>query len=192
MSDFIIRNGRGSGERARVDEDGRLWVDALTAAQVSASTEDGTQYVFPVGRRSVTTTATEHSVLRINPNSNTKKFHLQRLFVSVLNSTPMLFRLYRGSSAPTANNVSFSPGNANTNSVNAGSFDADVWDGVGTGMTVATKGTEAFAGYFGPGAFDVPVEGGQIWGLNAAILVTVECTVANLFTAVVTGWEAAV
>lgn len=189
MSDFIIRNGRGDGERARVDANGRLWVDARSSALVATSTEEGDQYLFPVGVRAIGTVDTEYNGLYINPNSNLKRFHVQRLFVSVRDATPILFKLYRGSDAPTANNVSFSPGNTNTNSVKTASIDADVWNGVGTGMTIASRGTESFAGYFAQGGTDVPIDGGQIWGLNAGILITAECAATNAFTAVVTGWE---
>jgi len=189
MSDFIIRNGRGDRNRALVDSAGRLHVFARSAALVSESTDEGDQYLFPVGRRSITTVDTEYPILYMNPNSNTRQFHVQRFVVSVANSTPVLCRLYRGSDAPTANNIAFAPGNTNTNSVKQASFDAEQWNTVGTGMTVASKGTESFAAYFGQGFTDIPVEGGQIWGLNAAILVTAECSVANLITAVVTGWE---
>ena len=189
MSDFIIRNGRGDGNRALVDSAGRLHVAARSAAIVGVSTAEGDQYLFPVGVRSIATVDTEYAMLYINPNSNSRRFHVQRLVVTVRDATPILFKLYRGGDAPTANNVSFGPGNTNTNSVKQASIDADVWNGVGTGMTVASLGTESFAGYFAQGATDIPIDGGQIWGLNAGIVVTAECSATNALTAVVTGWE---
>ena len=189
MSDFVIRNGLGVGNRAGVNPDGRLLVDSRSSPRVFTSTKDGIQFLAPVGVRSISTVDTEYPMLYLNPNSNTKQFNVQRLFVSVRDSTPILFRLYRGSDVPTANGVSFALGNTNTNSVNQASIDAQVWNGVGTGLTVASQGTEAFAGYFAQGGNDVPIEGGQIWGLNAGILVTAECSATNALTAIITGWE---
>jgi len=189
MSDFTIRDGRGTGSLVGVDSEGRLNAKTLSIPRASERTITGNQFVIPVGVRAITTTSTEHPILRVNPTAANKRFHAQRFFLSVLNSTPVLFKLYRGSAAPTANNVSFAPGNANTNSVTVPSIAADVWNGVGTGMTISANGTEAFAAYFGQGATDVPIEGTQIWGLNAAILVTATCSVANNIAALITGWE---
>ena len=189
MSDFVLRNGRGDGSRARVSSDGRLYTESRSTPLVASSADDGDQYLFPVGKRSIATVDTEYALLYINPTGITRQFYVQRFVITVLNTTPVLFRLYLGSTAPSANNVSFSPGNTNTSSVKQGNFDADVWNTVGTGMTVASKGTESFAGYFAQGLTDVPIEGGQVWGLNAAVLITAECSVANFVTAILTGWE---
>lgn len=189
MSDFVIRDGRGSGSRCKIDPDGRLSAYALSESRAAERAKEGRQFIIPVSVRSITTVDTEYALLRMNPSSATKRFHVHRLFVSVLNSTPVLCRLYKGSAIATANNVTFSPGNANTGSVKAADMTCDIWNTVGTGMTVASNGTEAFAAYFAQGTTDVPIDGSQVWALNAAILVTAECSATNKITATVSGWE---
>jgi hypothetical protein len=189
MSDFTIRDGRGTGSHVEVDLSGRLQTTAYSVTQSAERALTGNQFVIPVGVRVITTTDTEHAILRLNPTSPTRQFFVQRFFISVRDTTPVIFRLYVGSSAPSANNVAFTPGNANTLSAITPSLDAEVWDGVGTGMTVSSLGTQAFAAYFAQGATDVPIDGGQAWGLNSAILVTAECAATNRIAAVITGWE---
>jgi len=191
MSEFVIKDGTGKGYRSAVDSGNRLRVHAVAQVESASFTNSGDGYVIPMSKRTFNTTATQYPIMYINPNSPSKAFAVNRFYGSWSGPDVAIYRIYYGASAPTAGHVPFPAPNSNSNSVRAAALTLNVWNGVsGTGMTVASNGTEALTTYVTTGPNDIMVAGTLLWGFGVGALITVEAPVsAGSGTLLISGWE---
>ncbi len=146
MTDLVIKDGTGSGKRAKVDEDNNLRTVAITHSEIRhVSDHDGQAYVLDSGVKTLASTA-EHvlSWVKLTQGSDLQGY-FERLSISWNGGStnynrPLELRLWGGMAEPTANNVAFTPTNLNLGSPNVAQGTFWTWDGVGVGMTVAFMG----------------------------------------------------
>ena len=193
MSDFIVRDGTGKGNRAKVDDNNRLRMSGVTQSEIYDASNNGLAFAFPANELSIP--ATEASVFWLQNTDATRNFHIQRVYAfwnggSTSHNRTMVARFYATSSAvaPSANNVAMSPINLNTTSNNVPVTTAWKWNGTGTGMTVASNGVLAFTGYTGQGHTPIEFEGAFVIGYNKAINITLQGEEAGLAGIVMSGW----
>lgn len=178
MSDLSIKDGTGTGNRAKVDSENMLSTLAVTTSQLShVSALHGEAYILDSGVKTLTSTA-EHVLSWIKlTQSTTLQGFFNRLSISWNGGStnfnrPIEVRLYGGMTEPSANNVAFTPLNLNFGSANtaAGTFWA--WDGVGTGMTVASLGGLSMSFIASQGYTEIPFSNSIILPTNSVLGIT--------------------
>jgi hypothetical protein len=151
MSDLVIKDGTGTGNRAKVDGENRLETFGVSVSRISHESEGhGEAYLLDSGVKTLTSTA-EHLLSWIKltqPTDMTGVFN--RLGISWNGGStnfnrPAEIRVYGGTVEPTANNAAFTPLNLNFGSANTAQGTFWTWDGVGVGMTTASLGLLAMS-----------------------------------------------
>lgn len=192
MSDFRIKDGTGGGESARV-QDKRLWTASINKSTL-ANVADGTGYSFTYGVFDKTLPGTnEYTILRIKNLDSTRHFHVHRFMLGWNGGNTNFNRVVRGAMyvgtyPPSANYTSLTPSSTNFGKSLTAPTEAQIWDGVGNGMTVATNGIMAFAQFFRQGLTDVPLDGSIIVPFGQSVGFTVKGTEVGDFSFLVSGW----
>lgn len=194
MSEFTIKDGTGSGYRAGVTSDNQMRTTTIAQPRIAfISDAKGLSFTLPIMNYSLGTADNEYNLLyfkNIDPN---RHFHAMRYFMSwnggdTNHNRSCDARLYVGSSAPTANNVEFQPGNLNLISANVALAEAHLWNGVSTGMTVSSQGTKAQAAYLTQGVAQLDLDGSFIIGFNQSFLVTATPEEAGKISVIISGY----
>jgi len=194
MADLIIKDGTGTGNRAKVDNDNRIHVKSNSGTDMEfASHEKQTAYSFSALEKTITSAGGESHILWIKNVNPEKTFQINSIFISYnggnTNHNRIIIGRGRiGSSTPSANNTSFTGSNLNLTSANVALVEAYVWNGTGTGMTIAVNGPTALSGYFAQGFNSINFEGALIIGYNQVLDFTIQAEEDGLASVVVTGW----
>jgi hypothetical protein len=152
---------------------------------------------LPILNYTLPTADTEYLLLWFRNDDPNRLFHIDRYYISwngadgYYNRTVDV-RLYMGTPEPSANYVSFSPGNLNQSSPRVALATAYLWDTVGDGMTVSSLGTKAQAGYFAQGAVQFDVDGTFILGYGDVIGITAIPEEAGKMSIVISGWYSSI
>lgn len=160
-----IIDGTGHSYAAKVDGTGRLATLATTHPKLAHQSELGEAYRVAVG--SFTLPASEAAIARFHITRTGYIFALSKLFVgwnggNTNHNRAVLFRVYANMSEPSANYTSADATNMNTGKPNVSEITRWTWDGVGTGMTVASNGTLLAPIYMGQGTTVLELEGAPI------------------------------
>lgn len=158
----VIKDGRGRGNNAGVNDSGRLETESTSTPKITQVSKD-TYMAFELHppRMTLATLTTDHRVIWMK-NTSEMFFHIDVIRWywsggSVNFNRPAIFRTWVGDAEPTANQVTgkFGAGNTSHN-LNLGSVvippvDFRYWDGVGTGLTIPTPGQQINCGLIGIG-----------------------------------------
>jgi len=194
MSELTIKDGSGTGYRAKVDTHNRLLVkSAATTESALVSDRDGLAFTLPIMNYPLGTPAEEYELLWFKNTDPDRHFHINRYYLSwnggdTNHNRACDVRLYVGMAQPSANYVDFSPGNLNLTSPRVALAEAKLWNGVGSGMTVASLGTKAQAAYLGQGATQFDIDGTFIIGYGQIIGVTATPEEAGKLSMIISGW----
>lgn len=145
MSDIIIRDPV-THDGARVDSSGRVKMTAVSTSEAAdVSRNDELAYGIQLPEAELTDTA-NYRLIGYMKNDNTSldfvlnQIHLDWNGGNTNHNRICRMQVYIGTTAPSANNTAVTPGNMNTNSTLAALLTVFGWDGVGTEITVASKG----------------------------------------------------
>lgn len=173
-----LKDGRGTGNRAQVDEDGRLRTHATAlTAMAHASKSHGRAFSIPALNYSLSTADQEYNLVWVRNDDPEYNMHINRFYIGwnggdTNHNRTLDCRMYVGTPEPTANNTSFNLGNLNFTSSRESVTTNYLWDGVGNGLTVAAQGTKAIANYFSQGTTTIEVDGTIVVGYGQAIMLT--------------------
>lgn len=193
MSDLRIKDGTGGGSCAKVDGDNRLWTAAVTKDTLGYIA-DTTGYSFTWSAMRLTLTGTdEHLVLRVKNTDSQRHLHLHRFLVGWNGGSTNFNRqleaaMYVGTYPPSANYTTLAASSTNFGKTLVAPVEAQVWDGVGTGMTVATKGVRALHSFWKPGNTDIILGGSLIVPFGSIIGFSVQGSEIGVFSLLVSGW----
>lgn len=192
MSDLIIRDGTGSGQRAKVTSDNRLGTRSLTQTDSAAASFER-QDAYSLSILDIAPPAVECPVLRFKNVDPVRLFRLNRLHIgwnggNTNHNRCVRCRMYVGMYPPTANYTTSAAGNLFISSRNTALMEVQKWDGVGNGMTVAANGVKFIASAVAAGLLIIPVDGTIIMSYNDIIGVTAEPEEVGLMSVVISGW----
>ena len=80
MSDFVIKDGTGSGYRASVDSDHRLHTAATTRTRSSAATETGQAFALSLPDYYITVPGHEFGVIYFHNEDPGNDYHVNSAF----------------------------------------------------------------------------------------------------------------
>lgn len=89
-----VQDGTGSSRKAKVDEDNRLEVKAITIKDVEDAAERGDVYFCPTNRVFTINTSAEQSLAFLRNDSTTREVHVDEVTFDT-NQTDSIFRLYK-------------------------------------------------------------------------------------------------
>jgi len=197
MSDLVIRDGIGTGNRAQVNDDHQLVVQStiVTSASYNSSV-NGQAIILPANDMTLADTA-EKAVLWFKNTDPERVFHINYYYISwnggnTSYNRTMATRMYKSGTEPTANHYQFTPPSLNLGSSFQPLMTAYVWTGAGSGMTVSSLGTKAHAGYFAPGMTQLSLDGTIIMPFGQVLCATVQGEEAGKASFVISGWYAKV
>jgi hypothetical protein len=192
MTDLRIKDGTGSGSVVKV-ENTRLWTQSVMKTTL-ANTADVSGYSFTWGCYGKTLPGTdEYTILRIKNTDSQRHLHLHRFMLSwnggdTNHNRCIVGAFYAGTYPPSANYTSLNPSSTNFSMQLTAPSEAQTWDGVGNGMTVATNGIKAFEHYFPQNITDVPLDGSIIVPFGISVGFTVKGEEVGKFSFLVSGW----
>lgn len=192
MSDFRIRDGTGSGETARVQGKRLRTSSVVKSTLANIADESGYSFTYGVFDKTLPGTS-EYTILRVKNVDSTRHFHIHRFMLSWNGGSTNFNRVIRGAMyvgtyPPSANYTSLTPSSTNFGKSLTAPSEAQAWDGVGNGMTVATNGLMAFSHFFPVGITDVPLDGSIIVPFGQSIGFTVKGAEVGDFSFLVSGW----
>lgn len=193
MGDTRIKDGTGSGSLVRIDADNRMWTAAVTKDTLGYIA-DTTGYSFTWSVQDKTLPGTdEYTIMRIKNTDSSRHLHLHRfLFGWNGGSTtwikPIAAAMYVGTPVPSANYTALNASSTNFSMSLTAPAEAQIWDGVGNGMTVAYNGVRALHSFFRGGTADILLGGSLIVPFGQSIGFTVKSTEVGDFSLLVSGW----
>ena len=136
-----------AGNAARVGEDGRLQVWAVTEQSQAARSHDGDAYITSITQGTIRTltlaTLNTYALLALKNTSPDKLIAIDDILVSMDAAGGILFLTKNPTEGTLANNTAITPINRNYASTNLAEAEGQVWDEVGTaGITGYTGGVE--------------------------------------------------
>lgn len=154
---FILEDGTGSGNRAKVNSSNKIEVESTmhTKAHIASMT-DGAAFIANTAdtAKTLTTTVTGGPILFLQNNDANNDAILQVIKISV-DTTGGILSVYRNASVGTiGNNNIHVPVNLNFGSAKTSSATCYTWNEVGNGMTGISGGT-LVESYGLPAAFHV-------------------------------------
>lgn len=203
MSEFIIRDGKGRGFKAGVNEEGCLEVQAITISEM-AQVSVAMRQAFEIHPPSFTLLqATGHIPIWWLKNiSDNLMFHINRIRFdwnggSTNFNRTMGFRTYVGMSKPTGNMIEgkfgadVGPHNLNLASNRNPPVEFIYWDGVGTGLAITSFGNQINCGISAQGITFLPYDGALIVPPGAVMGVSLKASDEDGKGAcVINGWFA--
>jgi len=193
MSDLRIKDGTGGGALAKVSEDNRMWTEAVTKDTLGwIADETGYSFTWSAQRKTLTGTG-EHLLLRIKNTDSQRHLHLHRFLVGWNGGDTNFNRtleasMYVGTYAPSANYATLEANSTNFGKTLLAPAEAQVWDGVGSGMTVVTNGLRALHSFWVPGLTDVILGGSLIVPFGGIVGFTVQATEIGIASMLISGW----
>jgi hypothetical protein len=190
MSDFVIRDGTGQGNRAKVNNLNELIVGATVQTEAAQAAELGQYYKILVAEVSASTS--EYDVLHIINNS-TKIFTLSSIVFSwnggsTNHNRTAIGRIYSNGTVPTANYNTLTPINFNLQSPLAAPLLCYGWNGVGSGMTQANTGSLMSSIYYGVGRTEALNDDLIVLGYGNSACVSVKAEEAGLMSVSLAGF----
>jgi hypothetical protein len=193
MSDCIIKDGVGNGYRVKVGLNHRLWCYSLVGSEFhGASEENGTAFSFAVNELSLSSTSSEYSCLQFTNTDNDFLFKINKVLVSWNGGStsfnrPVAVRVRYGGDAPTANSTFVQPFNLNKNMSRTALSNTYVWNGVGSGMTIAQQGDLLYSLYVSQGLTPVDFESSFILAYGHTMTFTAQPAEAGVFSFILLG-----
>jgi hypothetical protein len=141
---FIIKDGTGRGYAAEVDVNNRLHTKAVTLQELRVIS-DADQQAYMISTDLLTVPASEANVFWFKFTGANQRIHIEKFWFNwnggdTNHNRVVIARFWAGMAEPSANNEVLTPGNLYFGSVNSPSLSAQGWDGVSTGMTIASQG----------------------------------------------------
>ncbi len=172
-----IRDGKGNGNLAGVNDYNRINVSASTSPRIYYESRDR-KNAFGVTTPHLTITATGGRVIYMKNTSSTDNmvltdFRLSWNGGSTTSIKALIGSVYFGDAAPTANNTTGAAGNLNRSSNNTFDIDVEYWDEVGNGMTIS-GGNAGLNFIVGQGTNHFIIDGAIILGANDTIAVNLK------------------
>jgi len=170
----------------------RRYIDSVAIPRIAfISTENGDAFRIVADFMSVTTT--RGCFFYFKNTSATQRFHINSFNIaynggSTSYNKTISAELRGGASEPTANNTSVTAIPMNSTIPKTASITAHHWDGVGTGMTVASEGALTGTSIFSKGATIFPINGAIILGTGGSVSIWGEAAEAGMFTVTVEGY----
>lgn len=166
MAETII-DGTGSGHVAKIDTKNRLHTRAVSVSVSQDAAEEGDSYAIRSNMDTIT--VANGSVLWFRSDNPNKHFHVVDFIFnwnggSTNFNRPCRVQVRIGSTVPSANNSEVPIITSNLTSNNVATATAYKWDGVGTGMTIATPGVTVLDSWVAQGRTIAPVGGRIILG----------------------------
>jgi len=191
MSDLVIRDGSGNGNRAKVDDQNRVHTLSTVVFGPQGAANSGFQFSVALEAQDLNSINTEHVLLWAMNTDPDRHFHLNRVAVSWNGGStswnrPAMARLYVNTGTPSANHSSVTPANLG-GTTRMAQMTAYKWDGVGNGMT-ASAGTEVLSGWISQGFSEVVLEGGVILRPTSIVAMSAESPEIGSVTAFLSGW----
>lgn len=180
MSDLVLKDGRGTGQRTLVDSQGRLHTlaDAIDTRHQAA--DEGLAFAVGMFAQELGAVDTVHQILWFDPTDQDRHFHWSRLILcwnggNTTGNAAIRTRLHGGTAMPTTNAAVSMANNLNLTSTRQAEMDVRSWDGVGTGMNLgAGPAFSIFEAFLTQGSNEFDLQGGFICGAGAKIGVEVE------------------
>jgi hypothetical protein len=193
MSHIVLKNGIGDGSMARVDKNHRLWTKSTLESPMSFHSTEGDAFLLLFDEHTIaadTETGVGYAVVTAgNIRMFIDKFWVQWNGGSTNYNRPLTIRYYVGATAPTANASAVTAGNLLIGSNNAASCSAYKWDGVGSGITVASQGVKFGVTMHCQGQTPVELEGAAILPYLVPLLITAESPEAGTLALAVNFWQ---
>ena len=167
-----IKDGKGRGYLAEVNQKHQLITDSIVQTEESEVAELG--YSFVISTKVITLNSTNPHLFLYIKNTNAEKnmyFWIANFAWnggSTNHNRTVKWGWVIAPGEPTANHTPVTPGNLNFTSGQVAEALAYKWDGVGDGMTY-TGGIVASEEIFSQGHSDVEAQGIPIMGLNDAV-----------------------
>jgi len=198
MSESMIKDGTGTGNRVRVDTSHRLQTRSVVRTDNSAASfYHGAAFTLPMMEIGDTglplIAATEFPLLWFQNKDPNRVFSISRYYLGwnggdATGAKCIKTRLYVGSGIPTANFIAFAPPNLNLTSKNPALALAYAWTRIaGNGMTLASPGQLAQSMYMSRGLTTVPIDGTFILGYGDIICVAVVPEEVGKFSMIISG-----
>jgi hypothetical protein len=198
MSDLILKDGTGSGNRVKVDDDNRVYTASRVRTAASLATDEGLAFSLAANELSLTGD-TEYAIIRFTNKDPNRNFHVNKIFVGwnggdTNHDRALIGMIYKGMSIPSANyyfdedTPSIGPGNLNFGSATAALADCYLWNGTGNGMTVASPGTKVMSNYFCQGVTVLEADGTIMLPFGSDIAFSLKSEETGKAGLVVTGW----
>jgi hypothetical protein len=198
MSDFIIKDGTGSGARTKVDDDHRLYTASRVRTAASVASDDGLAFSLAANELSLTG-GTEYAIMSFTNTDPNRSFHINKIFVGwnggdTNHDRALTGMIYKGMSVPSDNyyfnedTPSIGPGNLNFGSSTTALADYYLWNGSGDGMVVASSGTKSMSNYFCQGTTILVTDGTIELPFGSSIAFSLRPEETGKAGLVVTGW----
>lgn len=174
----MITDGAGTGIKAKVTSRNRLKTNALTVPAIGVLSAEGRAGNIASGPQTVTTSTTD-PIFWFKNDSPDLAYVVNRINVNWSKTSSVArFTFYDNGPEPTANHVEAGAGWLNLGAVGTFLASGYKWDGVGTGMTVASTGTPGGFLFGGPGNTSLNLESAVIIppGASQTVGVTVDET----------------
>lgn len=194
----LIEDGGGRGTKAQVNNEGYLKTIAVAETRFEhISAEQHRAYEFHPPRMAIP--ASEYATMYLANISSTRNFHIQRIRLwwnggDTSKNTCLIARFYVSPDTPTANAVTgkYGAGNIPHNMFIGSGLNPEVdiqyWDGVGSGMTVASKGEQLWCSLAAQGYSPVEFDGALIIPPGYSCLITMEGEEAGHAIQVISGY----
>jgi hypothetical protein len=170
MSDLIIKDGTGSGNRAEVDSSNRLVTLSTTKSEFLYYCEVGNSYVYASNGNPILADGYDYVVLWWKNIDPINVFNVEHLFVSynggnTTGTKRAQFSVNAFSGEPSGSTIKIQGGNINFTSSNVALDDAYLWDGTNTGIVLSSPGITLMSQYIGEMVV-LPFEGSAVFGYN--------------------------
>lgn len=171
----IIEDGKGSSNKAQVDDENRLQVTSVVESSLAYNSREN-ETSFGISTPMLTLTTTGGRILFIKNTSNTLKFYFTDFWFnwnggSTNFNRPYYGQLIFGDTQPDTNTTTGGAGVLNQDSSNTSNLTVLYWNGTGNGMTGHTAGNTAFSWAGAIGASPYHTDGCIIIGTNKTVSV---------------------
>jgi len=168
-----IEDGKGSGNRAEVDSEGKLYVKSVSETQESHIAHDtGRTFFLSSGASNhVTHTATAAGgyLLYLKNNSTTHKLYVEKIMLVTGTAAESFAVMKKPTLGTISNHNVMTPVNTNFGSGNVADATAYTWNEAGNGMGGLTSGTTMLTTTPVVGATVLPIDGSILLSTNDSI-----------------------
>lgn len=188
----IIEDGKGTGNKARVDENNKLATTSIIRSEMAFISEKNGE-AFRLTSTFIAVPASRVLAFWIQNISASSHFHVEKFRVGwnggdTNHDRCLKAELRGGVPEPTANNTALTATGLNSTIPKTAELKGYAWDEVGGGMTVASDGVLSATAIFNKGYNIVSPDGAIVVGTNGSLGVFVEPEEAGLITVTVEGY----
>ena len=174
----MIKDGTGRGYLAGVNTSNRVDVSAASSPRIYYESRDR-ENAFGITTPALTVTATGGKVLYVKNTSSTQNMVVTDIRPSwnggtTSSDTALVFQIWFGDGAPSANNTAGAAGNLNRSSNNTFDLTVQYWNETGHGMTMATSGSAGLTTILAQGSTRLDIGGAIIIGANDTISINMK------------------